>query len=50
MAIEQAGEKTVGHRVGERAPTWALPLLHDGALSSDLLQGKKTLLFFWASW
>ncbi len=50
MAIEQAGEMLVGHRVGERSPAWSLPLLDGGALSSDSLQGKKTLLFFWGSW
>ena len=50
MIIEQAGETPVGHRVGERAPTWSLPLLDGGALSLDSLSGKKTLLFFWGSW
>ena len=50
MAIEQTGEPTVGHRVGERAPAWALPLLDGGELASDALRGKKTLLFFWGSW
>ncbi len=50
MAIEQAGEKPVGQRVGEQTAMWSLPLLDGGVLSSDSLQGKKTLLFFWGSW
>ncbi len=50
MAIEQTGDKTVGYRLGERAPTWTLPLLDGGELSSDSLRSKKTLLFFWGSW
>ncbi len=41
MAIEQAGEKSVGYRVGERAPAWSLPLLDGGELSSDSLRGKE---------
>ncbi len=50
MAIEQAGEKSIGYRLGERAPSWSLPLLDGGQLSSDSLLGKKTVLFFWGSW
>lgn len=50
MAIEQASAKQVGHRVGERAPRWSLPLLDGGELSSDEILGKQTLLFFWGSW
>ena len=50
MAIEQTGATKVGHRVGERAPAWTLPLLDGGELSSDALRGMKTLLFFWGSW
>ena len=50
MAIEQTGATMVGHRVGERAPAWALPLLDGGELASDALRDKKTLLFFWGSW
>ncbi len=50
MAIERAGEKSAGYRPGERAPSWSLPLLDGGQLSSDSLLGKKTLLFFWGSW
>ena len=50
MEIEQPGQKRAGHRVGERARAWVLPRLDDGELSSDSLRGKKTLLFFWASW
>jgi peroxiredoxin len=50
MAIEQAGEISVGYGVGARAPAWSLPLLDGGELASDSLWGKKTLLFFWGSW
>ena len=50
MAIAQTGEKPAGRRAGERAPMWSLPLLDGGELSSDSLQGKQTLLFFWGSW
>ncbi len=50
MAIERAGEESVGYRLGQRAPTWSLPLLDGGWLSSDSLHDKKTLLFFWGSW
>ncbi len=50
MAIERVDEKPVGHRGGERAPAWSLPLLDGGELSSDSLRGKKALFFFWGSW
>ena len=41
MAMELAGEKSVGHRADERARTWSLPRLDDGELSSDSLRGKE---------
>ncbi len=41
---------TVGTQVGERSPDWTLPRLDGGALGLRALRGKKTLLFFWASW
>ena len=50
MAIKQVGETQAGHRLGERAPSWSLPLLDGGELASDALQGTKTLLLFWGSW
>ena len=45
-----ATDVTVGTRVGERSPDWTLPRLDGGELGLRELQGKKVLLFFWASW
>lgn len=45
-----ATDVVVGTRVGERSPDWTLPQLDGGELSLRELRGKKTLLFFWASW
>ena len=45
-----ATEVTVGTRVGERSPDWALPRLDGGELGLCDLQGKQRLLFFWGSW
>jgi peroxiredoxin len=35
---------------GMKSPDWVLPVLGEGDLRLSSLQGKRVLLFFWASW
>lgn len=42
--------KTSETHLGDQSPDWTLPLLDGGELALSSLCGKRTLLFFWASW
>jgi peroxiredoxin len=37
-------------QTGMQSPDWVLPLLEGEELRLSALQGKRVLLFFWASW
>ncbi len=43
-------QMTNSPHLGDLSPDWVLPLLDGGELALHALRGKKTLLFFWASW